>query len=374
MKIDNLYDVPKLGFGLMRLPKKDGKIDIETASRMVDECLENGFYYFDTAYVYDGGDSECAVKQLLTSRYPREKYCLATKLPAWEMKCSEDRDRLFQTQLERTGAGYFDFYLLHAISQENIDIYEKYDCFRWLQEKKAQGLIRHAGFSFHDTPQMLDDLLTKYPEVEFVQLQINYADWENEKVQSRGVYEVARKHGKPVIVMEPVKGGNLAVLREDVGSGLKKARPEASYASWALRFVASHEGLLTVLSGMSDEEQTKDNIATMKYFEPLTEEESRLIDQVTEKLNQIPTVACTACRYCGEGCTQNIRIPDMIKHLNTCRVYGYNDSIGRSFGMTVKEGSGKPSDCVQCGQCESVCPQHLAIMDIMADAAKELER
>lgn len=374
MKLENLYDVPKLGFGLMRLPKKDGKIDIETASRMVDDCLANGFYYFDTAYVYDGGDSECAVKEILTSRYPREQFCLATKLPAWEMKSKEDRDRLFQIQLERTGAQYFDFYLLHAISQENIGIYDKFDCFAWLQEKKAQGLVRHAGFSFHDTPEMLDELLTKHPEMEFVQLQINYADWENEKVQSCGVYEVARKHGKPVIIMEPVKGGSLAILRDDVGEELKKARPEASYASWALRFAASHEGLLTVLSGMSNEEQMKDNISVMKDFEPLTEEEQKLIEQVTEKLNRIPTVACTACRYCVEGCPQDIKIPNMIKLLNTCRVYSYSDSVGRSFGMEVKDGSGKPSDCVQCGQCESVCPQHLSIISIMEEAAKELER
>lgn len=375
MIIDNLYDVPKLGFGLMRLPKKeDGKIDIETARRMVDVCLENGFYYFDTAYVYDSGESECSVKELLTSRYPREQYCLATKLPAWELKTLEDRDRLFQIQLERTGAGYFDFYLLHAISQENIGIYEKMDCFNWILEKKAQGLIRHAGFSFHDTPQMLDELLTKHPEMEFVQLQINYADWENEKVQSRGVYEVARKHGKPIIIMEPVKGGSLASLREDVGKDLKEARPEASYASWALRFAASHEGLLTILSGMSDETQMADNVATMKNFEALTEQEEKLIQEVAQKLDQIPTVACTGCRYCVEGCPQEIKIPDMIKHLNSCKVYGHTASVDRSFDMDTKDGSGKPSDCVQCRQCESVCPQHLPIIQILEEAAKELER
>lgn len=375
MIIENLLSIPKLGFGLMRLPKKaDGTIDVETSSRMVDVCLENGFYYFDTAYVYDGGESECVVKELLTSRHPREQFCLATKLPAWEMKTPEDRDRLFQIQLDRTGAGYFDFYLLHAISQENIGIYDKLDCFNWMLEKKTQGLIRHVGFSFHDTPQMLDELLTKHPEMEFVQLQINYADWENEKVQSRGIYEVARKHGKPIIIMEPVKGGNLANLREDVGSGLKKVRPEASYASWALRFAASHEGLLTVLSGMSDEAQMADNIATMKNFEPLTEEESKLIAEVTEKLNRIPTVACTACRYCVEGCPQEIKIPDMIKYLNSCKVYGYTAAVGRNFAMSVKDGSGKPSDCVQCGQCESVCPQHLPIIQILEDAGKELEK
>ncbi|MDO5411276.1 MAG: aldo/keto reductase [Lachnospiraceae bacterium] len=374
MNIENLLEVPKLGFGLMRLPKKDGKIDIETSCRMVDNCLANGFYYFDTAYVYDAGDSECAVKEILTSRYPREKFCLATKLPAWELKEKEDRDKIFETQLERTGAGYFDFYLLHALSKENIGIYDKLDCFEWLKEKKEQGLIRHAGFSFHDTPELLDEILTAHPEVEFVQLQINYADWENKTVQSRGIYEIAKKHGKPIIVMEPVKGGNLANLTEQIGSGLKKARPEASYASWALRFVASHEGLLTILSGMSDESQMADNIATMKDFEPLTQEEAQLIAEVTERLNQIPTVGCTNCRYCVEGCPENIWIPDLIKHLNTCRVYGYNDGVGRNYGMLLKDGSGKPSSCAQCGQCESVCPQHISIIEIMEEAAKVLER
>ena len=374
MNVENLLDMPKLGFGLMRLPKnEDGTIDVETSCRMVDACMENGFYYFDTAYVYDGGASERSVKELLTSRYPREQFCLATKLPSKELETAEDRERVFQIQLERTGAEYFDFYLLHAISRENIGVFEKMDCFHWLLEKKAQGLIRHVGFSFHDTPEMLDEVLTNHPEMEFVQLQINYADWENDKVQSRGVYEVARKHGKPIIIMEPVKGGSLAGLREDVGCGLKKARPEASYASWALRFAASREGLLTVLSGMSDEAQVADNIATMKDFEPLTEEETRLIAEVTEKLNQIPTVACTACRYCVEGCPQNIRIPDMIKYLNSCKVYGYTASVGRTFDLSVKDGSGKPSDCVQCGQCESACPQHLPVIRILEEAAKVLE-
>lgn len=372
MVIENLYDVPKLGFGLMRLPKKDGKIDIETSCRMVDESLKNGFYYFDTAYVYDAGDSECAVKPLLTDRYPREQFCLATKLPAWELKTKEDRDRLFNIQLERTGAGYFDFYLLHALSEDKISIYEDLDCFNWMQEKKAQGLIRHAGFSFHDTPEVLDDLLTKHPEVEFVQLQINYADWENKDVQSRGVYEVARKHGKPIIIMEPVKGGNLAALREDVGQPMKEARPEASYASWAMRFAASHEGILTVLSGMSNKEQMADNIATMKDFEPLNENEQRIIAEVVENMNKIPTVPCTGCSYCVEGCPQSIKIPNMMNYLNSYRVYGYTPGMERAYLGALEEGSGKPSDCVQCGQCESVCPQHLSIIEILEEADKVL--
>ena len=372
MVIENLYDVPKLGFGLMRLPKKDGKIDIETSCRMVDESLKNGFYYFDTAYVYDAGDSECAVKPLLTDRYPREQFCLATKLPAWELKTKEDRDRLFNIQLERTGAGYFDFYLLHALSEDKISIYEDLDCFNWMQEKKAQGLIRHAGFSFHDTPEVLDDLLTKHPEVEFVQLQINYADWENKDVQSRGVYEVARKHGKPIIIMEPVKGGNLAALREDVGQPMKEARPEASYASWAMRFAASHEGILTVLSGMSNKEQMADNIATMKDFEPLNEKEQKIIAEVVENMNKIPTIPCTGCSYCVEGCPQSIKIPNMMNYLNSYRVYGYTPGMERAYLGALEEGSGKPSDCVQCGQCESVCPQHLSIIEILEEADKVL--
>lgn len=374
MMIEDLYQVPKLGFGLMRLPKKEGKIDLEMSSRMVDDCLKSGFYYFDTAYVYDAGESECAVKPLLTERYPREQFCLATKLPSWELKTKEDRDRLFQIQLERTGAGYFDFYLLHALSADKISIYEDLDCFEWMQEKKAQGLIRHAGFSFHDTPELLDELLTKHPEVEFVQLQINYADWENEEVQSRGVYEVARKHGKPIIIMEPVKGGNLAAFREDIGRPMKEFSPDASYASWAMRFAASHEGILTVLSGMSNEEQVADNIAVMKDFTPLSAEEHKIIQEVVERLEQIPTVACTGCRYCVEGCPQSIKIPDMIQYLNRSRVYGDTPGTKRSYQLTVSEGSGKPSDCVQCGQCEEVCPQHLSIMQVLEEAASVLEQ
>lgn len=374
-KYESLYDIPKLGFGLMRLPKTaDGKIDIERSAHMVDEVLANGFYYFDTAYVYDGGDSERAVKEILTKRHPREEWCLATKLPGTRVKVKEDRDRMFNEQLDRTGAGYFDFYLLHGINKNNLVTFEEMDCFNWALDKKAQGLIRHVGFSFHDTPELLDEILTRHPEMEFVQLQINYKDWEADNVQSRGVYEVARKHNKPIVVMEPVKGGSLAVLKDEIGAEMKKVRPEASYASWALRYVNSLDGLLTILSGMSDENQSADNIATMKNFEPLTEEDRKVIDNVVDAMNRIPTVACTGCKYCVEGCPQKIMIPEIISHLNACRVYGYTPSVGRRYNMMLDTGAGKASDCVECGQCEDICPQHLKVIDIMKEAVDMIEK
>ena len=374
MIIDNLFDIPKLGFGLMRLPKNpDGSNDIETSARMVDLCLENGFYYFDTAYTYDGGGSERAVKEILVDRHDRESFLLATKLPGMKLTSLESKDEILKEQLDRTGAGYFDFYLLHAINDQSAAVFEKYDCFNWMLKKKEEGTLRHIGFSYHGTPDFLDGLLDRHPEVEFVQLQINYADWERDNVQSRGVYEVARKHNIPITVMEPVKGGSLAILREDVGRPLKEADPEASYASWALRFVASKDGLLTVLSGMSNMEQMEDNLKTMKNFKKLTAEEEAMLFKVNAHMDETPTVPCTGCRYCVEGCPAKIAIPNMIKFLNTCKVYGYTPSVGRLFGMTLDGGSGLPSACVSCGQCEGVCPQRLPIVEIMKEIKETVE-
>ena len=372
---NSIMDIPTLGFGLMRLPKTaDGKIDIEHSCRMVDAVMEKGFYYFDTAYVYDGGDSERAVKEILTKRHPRDTWTLASKLPNTQLKSEADRDRVLNESLERTGAEYFDFYLIHGINRNSLKVYEQFNCFEWLQEKKKEGKIRHGGFSFHDSPEVLDEILTKHPEVEFVQLQINYKDWEADNVQSRGVYEVAKKHGKPIIVMEPVKGGSLAQIKEDIGAEMKKARPDASYASWALRYVASLEGIAVILSGMSDEAQAADNVATMSNFEPLSAEEEKIIAGVVDAMNQIPTVACTGCKYCVEGCPEKINIPQTIALLNNCRVYGYNAGIGRRFNMMLDGGSGRPSACLECGQCEGICPQHLSVIDILKEAAEVIEK
>ena len=268
-------DVPKLGFGLMRLPKlSSGKIDIEQTKEMVDLFMDAGLTYFDTAYVYDGGESEKAAKAALVDRYPRERFTLATKMCAWSgAHDAESAKQQFYTSLERTGAGYFDYYLLHALQKEHYKKYEEYGLWDFVKEQKEKGLIRHWGFSFHATPAILDELLTDHPDAEFVQLQINYADWEDPAVASRACYEVARKHGKSVIVMEPVKGGRLAVPPKEVLAVLKEADPEVSAASWAIRYAASLEGIITVLSGMSDTAQMKDNLSYMKDFRPLDEEE-----------------------------------------------------------------------------------------------------
>ena len=270
--------IPKLGFGLMRLPMNGEKIDVEQTKKMVDKFISEGFCYFDTAYGYNDGASEAAAKEALVDRYPREKFLLATKLPAWAgAKSREEAEQMFYTSLERTGAGYFDFYLLHNLGEERTHFFDDYDIWNFLQERKKEGLIRHLGFSMHDKADVLDRILTEHPEMEFVQLQINYADWEDPTIESRKCYEVARKHGKPVIIMEPVKGGTLANPPKEVTDILKTADAEASPSSWAIRFAASLDGVITVLSGMSNMEQMEDNTSYMKEFAPLSEDEQKVI-------------------------------------------------------------------------------------------------
>lgn len=368
-----LSNMPKLGFGMMRLPFIGEEVDMQQVYRMVDAYLEKGFNYFDTAYVYSGGKSECAIKEALVKRHPRESFFLATKLPAWELKTDADVQRIFDEQMERTGAGYFDFYLLHSIEEGNISKYDGFNCWQWAKKMKEKGLIKHLGFSFHDSPELLDKVLTDHPEAEFVQLQINYADWTNKIVQSGKCYEVARKHNKPIIVMEPVKGGTLASFKPELENMLKKLCPDSSVASWALRFVASKEGIMTILSGMSSMEQMEDNLNTMTNFKPLSKEESDCLDVVTEKLLSAPTVPCTGCRYCVDGCPKGIKIPDIISALNTIKTYGENNRP-HFFYNGLTSGGHKASSCVQCGQCESVCPQHLKIIDVMSEAAEVFDK
>lgn len=369
-----LEKMPKLGFGLMRLPEKDGRIDLEQVCNMVDAYMRSGMNYFDTAYVYHGGRSEVAAREALVKRYPREEFMLATKLPAWEIKQESDIDRIFDEQCERAGVDYFDFYLLHSIEDgSNYEIYEKYDCFSWGLKKKEEGKIRHLGFSFHGSPELLEAVLDKHPETEFVQIQLNYLDRTNPVVQSEALYDILVKRNIPIIVMEPVRGGMLAVMAPEIEKKFKDMRPDSSVASWALRFVGSLPGVMTILSGMTSEEQMKDNIGTFTDFEPLSDEELKLIDEVTKEVLSMPQIGCTSCKYCTPGCPMNISIPDVFRTVNTLRRYP-DDWRSKNFYSGLIGRSGKASDCIGCGQCESVCPQHLPIIELLKEAAGILGR
>ena len=371
----------KLGFGLMRLPLKDpddsGNIDIEELKRMVDLFLERGFTYFDTAWMYNAFQSENAIKEALVDRYPRESFTLTTKLHSGFIETEEDRDRIFNAQLEKTGAGYFDYYLIHGIEGAMLEKYERLNCFDWLLKKKEEGLVKHCGFSFHDTPELLDKILTDHPQMEFVQLQINYLDWESEWIRSRRCYETAVKHGKPVIVMEPVKGGTLARVPKDVEDMFRDHDPKMSVPSWAIRFAASLENVMVVLSGMSSLPQMDDNTSYMSDFKPLTEEEKQMCFRAAEMINSKITVPCTACHYCTEGCPMSIAIPEYFSLYNEDMREDLEHkhwTINFSTYSTLGKEHGKASDCIACGQCEGVCPQHLPIIDLLKDVAKHFER
>lgn len=368
-------NTPKLGFGLMRLPKlTDGSIDLEQTKKMVDMFLDAGLTYFDTAYVYDNGESEKAAKVCLVDRHPRDSFTLATKLNAamGNPTKEEARNQLY-VSLERTGAGYFDYYLLHAIQENNLPKYDEFGIWDFVKEEKAKGHIRHWGFSFHDTPELLDKILTDHPDAEFVQLQINYADMENPNVQSRRCLEVARKHGKGVVVMEPVKGGQLANPTDEIKKVFKAADPDASFASWAIRYVASQEGIITVLSGMSNIEQMADNISYMGNFKPLDEKEQAVINEVQDILAKIDMIPCTSCRYCTKGCPMSIPIPMIFNLRNRQLLIEDTPELYTRYEKIV-DGNGSASDCIQCGQCESVCPQHINIIERLVDCAANLEK
>jgi predicted aldo/keto reductase-like oxidoreductase len=365
-------NIRKLGFGLMRLPQKDGIIDVEQVKVMVDKFLAAGFTYFDTAWAYPG--SEDAIRQALVERYPREKFQLATKNAAWiNCKTRADAVAQFETSLKQTGAGYFDFYLLHNLGESRTKFFDDFDMWSFVQEKKKEGKIRHVGFSFHSTPEELEEILKAHPEMEFVQLQINYGDWENPAIQSRACYETARKYDKPVIIMEPVKGGMLANPPESVKKILQAAEPESSCASWAVRFAANLDGLVTVLSGMSSVEQMEDNLSYMKDFKKLTPKQEETIEKAREALAKIPIIPCTTCNYCAKVCPQNIGVSGSFTAMNYLTLYGDKDAAKHQENWLVNMHGKKPAaDCVKCGACEKACPQHIAIRDELEKVAKAL--
>lgn len=370
---NTLLDTKKLGFGLMRLPKNGEVIDVEQVKVMVDHFMEAGFTYFDTAWAYGG--SEEAIAEALVKRYPRESYTLATKVAPWiNSKSAEEAKEQLQISLDRTGAGYFDFYLLHNLGAHRSKFFDDFGMWDWILEKKKEGVIKYAGFSCHGTAEELDELLTAHPQMDFVQLQINYADWNNPAIQSKACYEVARKHNTPIVIMEPVKGGLLANPPQAVEEFLKAENPDLSAASWAIRYAAGLEGVITVLSGMSNVEQMDDNIAYMKEFKKLSGKEQEVLANAQKVLESYNTVPCTNCKYCEKVCPQNIGIPASFAAINHLNIYQNLEAAkGRERWLVVMHGYKRATECVECGECEQVCPQHISIREELKKVAKALE-
>ncbi len=360
------------GFGCMRLPMNGDQVDIAETTRMVDEFLAQGFNYFDTAHGYIGGKSELALKECLTSRYPREAYSLTDKLTDSYFKTEADIRPFFESQLEACGVDYFDFYLMHAQNADNFKKFKACRAYETAFALKAEGRIRHVGLSFHDRAEVLDQILTEYPQIEVVQIQFNYLDYDDIAVQSRKCYEVCRKHGKPVLVMEPVKGGSLVNLPEEAKKVLDDLHG-GSPASYAIRFAAGFPGMMMVLSGMSDLEQMKDNLSYMRDFKPLNETELAAVNKVQEIFHKMNMIPCTACRYCVEGCPKQISIPDLFAIMNIKQLH--HDWNADYYYEEVHTAPGRrASDCLKCGKCEKICPQHLPIRKLLEEIAKEFDK
>ena len=359
------------GFGCMRLPMKDGEVDTAEMNRMVDIFLDSGFNYFDTAHGYLGGKSETALRECLTSRYPRDRYILTDKLTNFFFKKQEDIRPFFESQLKACGVEYFDIYLMHAQGADNFAYFKKHHAYETALELMAEGKFRHFGISFHDRAEVLEQILTEYPQIEVVQIQFNYVDYEDPAVESRKCYEVCRRCGKPVIVMEPVKGGNLVNLPENAKAILDDLQ-NGSPASYAIRFAAGFEGIMIVLSGMSSLAQMQDNISYMKNFQPLSQRELEAISKVQAIFKSMNLIPCTSCRYCVAGCPKQIAIPDLFAVMNTKQIY--HDWNADYYYHNIQTSSGrKASDCIRCGRCEKICPQHLPIRDLLVEVQKEFE-
>ena len=358
------------GFGFMRLPTLGDELDMEQITQMVDAFMEAGFNYFDTAQPYTEKRSQPTLRKLLVERYPRESFVLTNKLSGSCFKTEEDILPFFQSQLEACGVEYFDFYLMHALDANGFERYRKCRAFEIVQQLKADGKVRHMGISFHDKAAVLDHILTECPEIEVVQLQFNYLDYEDASVQSRLCYEVCRKHGKPVIVMEPVKGGKLAMMSDEMCAPFI-ALGNASPASYAVRFAAGFEGIIMVLSGMSTLDMVKENCGFMADFQPLNEAEMSAVAAVCEKVRAQNLIACTACRYCVDGCPVHIPIPTLFACMNNKKQF--SDWTGGYYYKLHTQNGGKASECVGCGQCEEICPQHLSVRELLQQVAKEFE-
>lgn len=366
----------KLGFGLMRLPLTDpddnSSIDKEKTKEMIDLFMEEGFSYFDTAYVYHGGNSEKVFGELVADRYPRDSFVVTTKMPVFNIKKAEEYPQIFNEQLKRCRVDYFDYYFLHAIDASSYKKIEEFDGFGFLSKMKAEGKIKHIGFSFHDTAEVLDMILNAHPEVELVQLQINYIDWEDEKVQSKKCYDVCIKHGVQIAVMEPLKGGALVNIPDKAKEILRKAEPSLGVASWGIRYAASLDKTIVVLSGMSNLKQLKDNISYMKDFIPYSESEYEAIKKVVKIINDSIEIPCTGCKYCIDNCPKNIAIPEYFELYNNQCQFGLRDSVIQKF-KNISANRGKPSDCIKCGKCESHCPQHIKIRENLKSVASVFE-
>lgn len=368
----------KLGFGLMRLPQLDAddyaSVDLETTKKMADAFMENGFTYFDTAAPYHRGNSEVAFREAVVKRYPRGSYTITDKLSLFMIQKAEDMPGFFQGQLERLGLDYIDYYWLHGLGEPTYRKAEDFQAFQFVQELKTQGKVKHIGLSFHDKAALLDEILTKHPEMEYVQIQLNYLDWEDGAVESRKCYEVAVKHHKPVIVMEPIKGGSLVNIPDEAKKLFTDIQPDLSVASWAIRFAATPDNVMMVLSGMSDEAQMADNISYMKHFQPLNQEEQDAVTKAAEIIKNSIAIPCTACRYCIDDCPKKIAIPDYFSIYNNLKRFGAKQSLvaGTYYG-NLTQSHGKASECIKCGKCEQRCPQHLPIRKYLTDVAGELE-
>ena len=372
----NSNTVPKLGFGCMRFPLTDPKdvtaIDIDQVKEMVDLFMDAGGTYFDTAFVYHDGHSEVALREALVERYPRDSFTIATKCLAWALPNAETAKACLDTSLERLGTDYVDYYLLHNVGGERTKKFDDFGLWKWAQEMKAAGRIRNVGFSMHDGAETLDQLLDEHPEVDFIQLQVNYLDWESPVVQSRRNMEVARKHGKPVVIMEPARGGRLADLPAAVAAPLLEARPDLSQASWAYRFCYNQPGVLTVLSGMSTPDQVRQNVAEWReHGDAFSPREQKALDAACKVLASVPTVPCTNCRYCVKDCPQQIAIPEIMNLLNL-EVQTENTEFAKQQ-YSWQAALGRASDCIQCGACEAMCPQSIDIIEQLEKAAEHFE-